>query len=119
MAAEETNVTKVRFNFRKSNYFRVIHCDLARSDLSPGGNIAVTVFSDSIGHPSSVVRGLSEDGSLGTEISREGDPDDEIVIDREVEAKIILTPEKAQRIIDSLQQMLQNLEYSEGTNDDE
>ena len=117
MAAEETNVTKVRFNYLRSNYFRVIHCDLARCDLTPGNNFAVTIFSESSDHPRAIVHevSVSTDGgfSLGPEINREGDPDDELVIAREVEAKIILTPESARRMSKTFQLMLQQLEGEE------
>lgn len=115
MATEETKVDKVRFNFRRSNYFRVIHCDLAWGGLTPGNNLAVTIFSDSPDHPSSIVHALSADGdaALGAEIGREGDPQDEIVIAREAEAKIILTPNAARRMVNALQQMLREFEFSD------
>ena len=119
MADEETHISKVIFDFQRSNHFRVIHCDLVWGNLTPNEEIALTVFSDTIGHPTSVVHGVVEkDGvtMLGDELGREGDLENEFIVAREIEAKIVLKQRNAKHLAALL---LRLIEQSSSDGDEE
>ena len=74
----------VRFKFTKSPSYKDIHIDGIWGGVHPGGYIRMAVFKDLSHLPNVVEYDVSQDGRLGTEISREL-PDG---ITREIEVDI-------------------------------
>ena len=65
---------EIEFHQIKSEHFRVIHVDGASGGVTPKGYIQMALYNERIAIPRKMVHNLSEDGSLGTELTdkREG-----------------------------------------------
>jgi hypothetical protein len=91
---------EIRFDFIKSNFFRVLHVDGIYGGLPPGGGhfIEMAVWNERWPIPKQVVYELNPDRSVGKEIEKHSR--DAIV--REVEAQLIIDIEVAKKVRDWL-----------------
>lgn len=83
-----TDDAKIRFNWTRSNHFRVIHADGAYGGLTPYGNVFFTLYSDHPVFPETTVHSVSEEGVLGPEISGEKKLKDGV--ERELEVSVVM-----------------------------
>ena len=98
----------IRFDYIKSNFFRVIYTDGIIGGLTPRGAIHIDVWSQRMPIPRGVVHEIGPDGTLGAEIVGERDVRNAIV--REVEVGIVLDLEMAKSVIKWLQDQVKQLE---------
>ncbi len=87
---------EVRFDYEKSNFFRVIHVDGAVGAVSPAnGFIHMSVFSERAPVPKTTVhvinQGMLEDEIVTRRVLRPGSP----LAFREIEADLVLSVETA------------------------
>ena len=98
----------VKFHYKKSNLFRVLHADGAWGGLTPEGNIFFTFYNSRPPIPEVLVQPVEEDGTLGPEIPELKVSKDGIV--REVEVGVTMTPENVQSLIEFLKGRLEHVE---------
>lgn len=109
----------IKFLSRRSNHFRVVHCDHLFGVTTLDGNISILCVSEAPGEPRTVTHEITPDGSVGDIV--EGDvfyKEGEIVVSREVEVCIVMRPEVAARLIELLEPQVQIL-VSNDTNETE
>jgi hypothetical protein len=87
---------KVKFNYIKSNFFRVIHADGAWGGLSANGQIHMTLYNERLPIPQQITHLVSSEGKLGEElkearISKEG-------FIREIEVDVVMDLDVAKAI---------------------
>jgi|Deesub1362A_J573_1020465.scaffolds.fasta_scaffold00324_38 hypothetical protein len=100
---------KVRFDYIKSNYFRVVHVDGVFGGNAPRrGYIHVAVWNERWPIPRQCLYSLEENGKLGKEIEQERVMRDAIV--REVEVDLIMSIETAKSLRDWLSEKIDNYE---------
>lgn len=99
---------EIKFDYIKSNYFRVLHVDGVIGAVTPKLNIRMAVFNERSAIPQEVVQRVSQDGTIGEEITEKRITRDAIV--REVEADIVMDLQTAKIIISWLQARVDQLE---------
>lgn len=100
----------VTFDYIKSNFFRVIHCDGIVGGLTPNGWIHMAAWSSRRPFPKQVVHELTSETKLGEELSSTSREVDFI---REIEADIVFSPAMAEVIIRWLQKRLAELKSTQ------
>jgi hypothetical protein len=100
----------IAFDYIKSNYFRVIHCEGIVGGITPGGFIHMAPWNARQPYPQQVVHELTADTKMGKEVHRTTRETD---IVREIETDIVFTPEMARVIIRWLEKRLSELEEIE------
>jgi hypothetical protein len=101
----------VAFDYIKSNYFRVIHCEGVVGGITPGGFIHMAPWNARQPYPQQVVHELTAEDKMGKEVTRTTRETDII---REIETDIVFTPEMARVIIRWLEKRLSDIEELEG-----
>ncbi|MCY3022909.1 MAG: hypothetical protein NTW87_28355 [Planctomycetota bacterium] len=101
---------KIRFDFIKSNAFRVIYVQGAIGGVGPRGNIQMAVWNERWPIPRQTTHELGAEGRLGHEITKERVTREAVV--REVEAELVMDLPTAQKLKDWLQKQI---EHAEGT----
>jgi hypothetical protein len=96
---------RARFDFIKSNYFRVIHIEGVFGGSSPHGLINMAVFNERWPIPKQITHEFTE-GKSGKEIERASR--DAIV--REVEAQLVMNVQTAKTICKWLQGKIDDIE---------
>jgi hypothetical protein len=96
---------RIRFDFIKSNFFRVIHVEGVFGGNSPRGLINMAVFNERWPIPKQITHKFTE-GQSGEEIERASR--DAIV--REVEAQLVMDVKTAKVICKWLQGKIDNIE---------
>lgn len=115
-AAPPAEPRTVSFDYIKSNYFRVIHCDGVVGGISPSGWIRMAPWNARPPYPKQVVHEVTSEGKMGQEVARTTRETD---IVRELEVDIVFTAEMARVIIRWLETRLQELEQLEGRHENE
>jgi hypothetical protein len=103
---------KVKFNYIKSNLFRVIHTDGVTADFNPNGDIAINLYSQRFSIPEEVIFDLSEEGKLvgeGVIIKKEGSNIDAEII-REIDILALMNLETAKELLNQLQEIVAEYE---------
>lgn len=100
---------RARFDYIKSNYFRVIHVDGMFGGNSPrAGTIQMAVWNERWPIPRQMVHEIEQDGKIGTEIPMERLTRNAIV--REVEAQFLMDIGTARAMSDWLREKIAELE---------
>jgi len=99
---------ELKFDYIKSNYFRVIHVDGAWGGVTPQLNIQMAVFNERSAIPKQMVQEIKSDGTLGQVMSEKTVVRDALV--REVEADLVMNLQMAKNIIVWLQQRVGQIE---------
>ena len=88
---EDRVSSRVKLKYVKSNLFRVIHTDGTIADLSPSGNLTISLFSQRFTIPEEVILSLDEDGNVigKPSIKKEKEDTDKEVI-REVDILAVM-----------------------------
>jgi hypothetical protein len=103
---------QVRYDFIKSNHFRVIHVDGICGGISPrGGLVHMAVWNERWPIPKQTVHEFTPDAEVGKEILAERVMRNAIV--REVEAQLVMDISEAKRLRDWLDDKIKSFE--EGT----
>jgi hypothetical protein len=98
----------IRFDYVKSNYYRVVHADGISGGITPNGDISMSLWSEVSSFPDSI------EYSFGTE-------NEESILSitqqdsfiREVEASFIINPETAKIMIEWLKSQINEVEELE------
>ena len=101
--------TRVHFQFRRSNHYRVIYCDSAWGGITPNGNISMGIASEVMELPTSNIMELLPDGAVGKQIGAEGLAATEPVVRREIEVEVVMSPHTALAMVNWLQDRLKEL----------
>ncbi len=99
---------RVKYDFIKSNFFRVIHVDGIFGGVTPQRLIQMSVWNERWPIPKQVSHKLLPEGQLGEEVPEERISRDAIV--REVEAHLVMSLETAQQMFKWLQGRITTLE---------
>lgn len=99
---------RLNFDYIKSNYFRVIHCDGVWGGISPKLTIQMAVFSERNAIPTQTVQEVKADGAIGEELLERRTVRDAII--REVEANIVMDLQTAKVIVGWLQGKVNQIE---------
>ncbi len=99
----------IECHYLKSNFFRVVHGDGTYGGITPQGKIHMAFFSERNAIPQKVVYQI-ENGSLGSEIDREG----KVGLVREVEVDVVLDSTKAKALHVWLGKWLEKAEREDG-----
>jgi len=91
-----TDDARVRFNWQRSNHFRVVHADGAYGGLTPYGNVFFTLYSDHPVFPETTIHSLTEEGALGPELSGEKKLKDGV--HRELEVGVVMNLQTAKAL---------------------
>ena len=108
---EAKSLPQVRFEYIKSNLFRVIHVDGAIGGLTPSGNIHMAVFNERLAIPQQIVIAVNPNGTLGGELKesrvvREG-------VIREMDADLMMDLPTAKSILKWLKENIEKLENTQ------
>jgi len=100
----EDTPTTVPFHYIKSNFFRVVHTDGAIGSVSPAGLIFVSLYSERVAIPQTMVHEITESGQMGPEhpeerVSRNG-------IVREIEFGALMSVDTATHLVTWLQEKI-------------
>src|ERR1044071_5805732 len=87
----------LKFDYIKSNYFRVIHVDGVWGGVTPNLNIQIALFNERNAIPKQVVHEVKPDGAIGRELPEKRNSRDTIV--REIEASLIMDVQTAKVVI--------------------
>lgn len=99
-------LTELKYDYIKSNLFRVIHADGLAAALTPQLNFFVHFWSERYPIPRRVVHRFDPDGSLGDEILERREYRDAII--REVESAVVLDYEGAVKLRDWLNELIED-----------
>jgi hypothetical protein len=86
----------IRYNFIKSNHFRVVLAEGAYGGISPTGHIRMAVFNERFPLPQQTEHSISADGKIGQEIPGSRVARDGIV--REIEVELVMDIEHAKQL---------------------
>ena len=109
----EDGPQKVKFEYIKSNSFRVIHADGAYGGLTPRLGIFLSFYSERPPIPKVIVHEVGPDGTLGDELKLERQTREGII--REAEIGITLDVEVARTLVAWLQEKINNVEEIRAT----
>lgn len=99
---------RIKFDYMKSNFFRVVHADGVVGGVTPHLDIHMDVWSERQAIPKEVIHELKPDGILGEEIRGERVVRDAIV--REVEVGVVVDVGLAKSMIKWLQDKIDQIE---------
>lgn len=100
--------TRVKFDYLKSNFFRVIQADGVWGGISHRGRIQMGFYSERPAIPQQITHEIDESGRLGSEVEEERVARDAII--REVEISIVMDLGTAIVFRDWLNAHVKNLE---------
>lgn len=113
---------KVRFDYVKSSFFRVVKVDGVHGGITPRGDIHMATFTERRPIPQRVVHNIGDDGTVGDELEEERVERDAIV--REVDVDLIMSPKLARSVaqwlsgkVDDLERLVRGREQGEGESD--
>lgn len=93
---ESQEQQKVKFDYIKSQYFRVIHADGAIGSVTPAGLIHFALYNERFAIPRQVTHLLEPDGTLGERLHEETEARDAVV--REMDVDIVVSVEVAESL---------------------
>ncbi len=96
----------VKFDYIKSNFFRVVHADGVMSSMTPRGQLHLSIWTERNPIPRQVVHAVDEENFLGPEISRISR--DAVI--REVEVGVTLDISMAKALVNALNQVIQTVD---------
>jgi hypothetical protein len=108
-AAKEDDqaVRKIKFNYVKSNLFRVVHTDGVVAAWTPNDNIVINLYSQRFSIPEEVLFNLNEDGEIvgdGSILDLEENIDNTII--REIDVLSVMSIETVEELIGQLQNIV-------------
>ena len=95
---------RIKFDYIKSNLFRVVHVDGAIGGATPQGYVHMAIFSERLPIPTQVVHGVESGSRLGEEILAERVVKEAVV--RELEVDCIMNIETAESLHNWLAQTI-------------
>jgi hypothetical protein len=109
---DDRAVRKIKFNYVKSNLFRVIHTDGATVASSPNGNITINLYSQRFSIPEEVIFDLDDDGTIVGEgfVPDQEDQSIETTIIREIDTLTVMSLETAEELLGQLQSIIAEYE---------
>ncbi|MDA2915925.1 hypothetical protein MYX64_03655 [Nitrospinae bacterium AH_259_B05_G02_I21] len=103
---ESQDLTDVRFDYIKSQYFRVIHADGAIGGVTPSGFIHFALYNERPAIPRQITHLINPDGSLG-ELVTEKTVSRETVV-REMDVDVVLSVPVAESLRKWLKEQIDN-----------
>ncbi len=112
---EKSLARRVKFNYVKSNLFRVIHADGAVVALNPNQDISINLFSQRFSIPDESIVELGEDGMAISEttISDIEEENVDSVVIREIDVLAVMSLDGARQLVDLLQDIIEGYEEEE------
>ena len=111
---DDRAVRKIKFNYVKSNLFRVIHTDGATAASSPNGNITINLYSQRFSIPEEVIFDLDGDGAIvGEGFVPNREKSIETTIIREIDTLAVMSLETAEELLSQLQDIITQYEDEE------
>jgi hypothetical protein len=105
---DSENSSTLRFDYVKSNYYRVVHADGISGGITSNGNISISFWSELSSFPESIEYSFEAENEEATvEITQR----DAFV--REVEASLIVSSETAKIMIEWLKTQIDEIEEYE------
>lgn len=101
---------RLRYDFIKSNFFRVIHADGAFGGPNPSGGVTINFFSERLPIPKAIVHEVLDDDTLGPEIRDKREQREGVV--REFEASVQMDHAAAKRLLTWLERHLETLDQA-------
>jgi hypothetical protein len=101
---------RIRFDYIKSSFFRVVHAEGMLGGIGPRGFIQMAIFNERWPIPKQATHELSADGKLGNEIMSERISRDAVV--REVEVEVLMDLNTAKQMLIWLQDRISEIEKS-------
>ncbi len=99
--------SEITFHFKKSNLFRVIHVDGAVGNLTPKGNVFMTMYSERASLPDWARHQIVEGGRIGEQAELHTES---LGIMRELEVGMIIDLPTAKALISWLSNMINQAE---------
>ena len=99
---------RVKFDYIKANFFRVVHADGIWGGVTPSLDIHMDVWSQRSPIPKQMVHEVKPDGTVGEEIANERTVRDAIV--REVEVGVVFNLAIAKSMVDWLNDKISFIE---------
>jgi hypothetical protein len=99
---------ELKYDYIKSNYFRVVHVDGVWGGVTPQLNIQMAVFNERSAIPKQTVQEIKADGSIGRALPEKTIARDALV--REVEVDLIMNLQTAKKVIAWLQDKVDQIE---------
>jgi hypothetical protein len=99
---------RIKFDFIKGNYFRVIHVDGVYGGFSPQGLFQMAVWNERWPIPRQTIHEISPNGQLGKEIPDERTTRNAVV--REVEAQLVMDISQAKNMLEWLKEKIEAYE---------
>lgn len=93
---ESQGRSEVKFDFIKSQYFRVIHADGAIGGVTPAGLIHFAFYNERLAIPRQITHLIKPDGELGERVFEETVARDAIV--REMDVDVVLSVDVAENL---------------------
>lgn len=110
----DLEANRVRFDYIKSNFFRVVHIDGAFGGISPrGDHILMTVWNERGPIPKQTVHEISDSGVVGQEIMEDRITREAIV--REVETQLVMDISVAEQVVAWLNVKIELAKESSGS----
>ncbi len=106
---EEKSPENLKFDFIKSEQFRVIHADGVLGGVTPRLKIFMSIWSERPPIPQRVVHSINADGTMGAEIADQRVIRDSDVV-REVEAGVVMDIGLARAVVLWLQDKIKTAE---------
>jgi hypothetical protein len=107
--------TTVPFHYIKSNFFRVLHTDGVLGSITPAGLIFVTLYSERVAIPQTMVHEITESGQVGIEHQDERIGKTGIV--REIEIGTVMSVDTAAYIVKWLQEKIELVHKMQATSE--
>lgn len=103
MDKQEKIPEEIEVHYLKTSNYRTYHVDGAFGGLTPSGMLYMELFVQRAPTPKKIIYKLSEDGSLGDELGREG----KIGIIREVESGLVMDVRAAESLVEWLSRKIE------------
>lgn len=104
--------SKIKFNYIKSNQFRVVHADGVIGNGTPRNDLFIGFYSERIPLPDCLTYEVDEKGKLGNELLEEREIKSEGIL-REVEVGVVVDLNLAKALVLWLSNVIRQIEGNE------
>ncbi len=101
--------SKIKFNYIKSNHFRVVHADGVIGNGTPRNDLFIGFYSERIPLPDALTHEIDEKGKLGKEILEEREIKSDGIL-REVEVGVVVDLDMAKALVLWLSNVIRQIE---------
>ena len=106
---EQKMPSKIKFNYIKSNHFRVVHADGVIGNGTPRNDLFMSFYSERIPLPDVLTYEIDKRGKVGKELLEERDIKSDGII-REMEVGVVVDLDMAKALVVWLASVIQQIE---------